>query len=148
MISMDKKYETRDGRFVRIYDIVKNENGSIRVFGSVKNNPSLGFNWQSMTWNETGVCCRNGFNKDELIEIKPKLNKKERLIEMVKSGKRILIQDEDKEVFDLSDYDEEKSLFFSKNYNNVLSFCDNFEILTPSEIKEYLSIAEELEKYE
>lgn len=66
MISMDKKYRTRDGRQVRIYAV--GCGGEYCVHGAIK----LQAYWTVAAWHEDGTVMGKAFeNIDDLIEIKP-----------------------------------------------------------------------------
>jgi hypothetical protein len=66
MISMDKKYRTRDGREVRIYAV--DGGGMHPVHGSIKTSDG----WRSFTWPSDGhITCDE--NCGDLIEVKPRI---------------------------------------------------------------------------
>ncbi len=67
MISMDKKYQTRDGREVKIYEV--HDQGPYPVHGAVLH----GNGWSSSSWTSEGRYLL-GFNNHslDLIEVKEK----------------------------------------------------------------------------
>jgi len=68
MISMDKKYRTRDGREVRIYAV--DGDGSHPVHGAIKINTG----WRSCTWEQEGFhLVDEGYC--DLIEVKPRIQR-------------------------------------------------------------------------
>ena len=68
MISMDKKYRTRDGREVRIYAL--DGDGSRPVHGAFKDKEK----WALCSWDKDGVqgCSEGPF---DLIEVKPRIQR-------------------------------------------------------------------------
>lgn len=70
MISMNKKYRTRDGREVRIYAVDGEEN--YPVHGAVKN-----AEWSICYWIPHGKACSSTIeNRLDLIEVKPRIKRK------------------------------------------------------------------------
>lgn len=70
MISMDKKYKTRDGREVRIYAV--DGQGPYPVHGAIwmKNF------WSPCNWTELGTMHSDGREADsDLIEVKPRIQR-------------------------------------------------------------------------
>jgi len=68
MISMDKKYRTRDGRLVRIYAL---DGGGLHpVHGSIKTSDG----WRFCTWPSDGNI---GYDENcgDLIEVKPRIKR-------------------------------------------------------------------------
>lgn len=69
MISMDKKYRTRDGREVRIYAV--DGNGKWPVHGAIKENEG----WNARVWAKDGLDDPQRMNPLDLIEVKPRIQR-------------------------------------------------------------------------
>lgn len=67
MISMDKKYRTRDGREVRIYSV--DGGGMLSVHGAIK---CLG-GWMVSQWCKDGLAYPESNAGKDLIEVKPEI---------------------------------------------------------------------------
>ena len=79
-ISKDKKYRTRDGREVVIYEIYENSEKLAAVHGAVKDS----FNkWGIYCWALDGSYLREGICRLDLIEVKQK-------VKYIKSIKQLL----------------------------------------------------------
>ena len=70
MISMDKKYRTRDGREVRIYATDGYPNkviyGAIKYYGRI---------WAATFWQRDGRIFSDIETEDDLIEVKPRIKR-------------------------------------------------------------------------
>ena len=73
MISMDKKYRTRDGRKVRIYALDGGEDDTIHGAIFVRGRESE--RWISWTWNEDGRRVDFCDNNSDLFEVKPRVKR-------------------------------------------------------------------------
>ena len=71
MISMDKKYRTRDGREVRIYAV--DGGGKQPIHGSVKNEDG---SWKPISWCSGGTQWGERIKNDyDIIEVKPRIQR-------------------------------------------------------------------------
>ena len=72
VISIDKKYRTRDGREVRIYS-TDTEHGFDGVHGATKENHG----WELTAWGRNGMKDLSGIQKSrsDLIEVKPRIKR-------------------------------------------------------------------------
>lgn len=69
MISMDKKYKTRNGRKVKIYSVEGNTNdhihGAVMVFDH-----DTGYKWLFTTWTKDGRYSKDYVSDLDLVEVK------------------------------------------------------------------------------
>ena len=68
MISMDKKYRTRDGREVRIY--ATDGRGGTEIHGAIKT--CSGY-WQQESWWSNGQLLTSLQSDSDLLEVKPRI---------------------------------------------------------------------------
>jgi hypothetical protein len=95
-IDINKKYQTRDGREVRIYAVDGGRiiNDSKSIHGAVK----LDDGWCMITWGHDMIPCGKWKNKEdfELIEVK---SQKQQLIELLERGEKVLCMVSDNKEF-------------------------------------------------
>lgn len=92
---------------------------------------------------------RSDFTRDfskgwAIIPKEPKMSKKEKLIEMIKNKRKILVKNYEGLISTISELDEFYKDCFLDDQGNLNDF-DEIEVLTPSEIQPLLEAAKELE---